>query len=133
MAMKGDSLYKINSPMENPSRHVKIDPRVAMTSPECQLEEELTRTLCDLKHEYRADIRDRDSLEKHFRGKFQALNHVKLSDGEFQRLLDEIIAPDVFTAAHTLRNRNSFTRDDGTPLNYTLVNINVWFLSSLPV
>jgi type I restriction enzyme R subunit len=25
-----------------------------------------------------------------------------------------------------LRERNSFTRDDGTPLNYTLVNIKDW-------
>lgn len=32
-----------------------------------------------------------------------------------KRLLDEIVTPDVFTAAHTLRNRNSFTRaDDAT-------------------
>src|SRR3712207_6975196 len=38
----------------------------------------------------------------------------------------DIVTPDVFTAAHTLRNRNSFTRDDGTPLNYTLVNIADW-------
>jgi type I restriction enzyme, R subunit len=29
----------------------------------------------------------------------------------------------VFAAAHTLRELNSFERDDGTPLNYTLVNI----------
>ncbi len=104
-----------------------------MTSPESQLEEELINTLCDLKYEYRADIRDRDTLEKNFRGKFQALNHVRLTDGEFQRLLDEIITPDVFTAAHTLRNRNSFTRDDGTPLNYTLVNINDWCKNTFEV
>jgi type I restriction enzyme R subunit len=36
--------------------------------------------------------------------------------------MDEIVTPDVFTAARTLRERNSFTRDDGTPLNYTLVS-----------
>src|SRR3546814_6621649 len=30
------------------------------------------------------------------------------------------------SAAHTLRHRNAFTRDDGTPLNYTLVNISDW-------
>jgi type I restriction enzyme, R subunit len=59
-----------------------------MTSPERQLEEELIKALCDLKYEYRADIRDRDTLEKNFRGKFQALNHVRLTDGEFQRLLN---------------------------------------------
>jgi type I restriction enzyme R subunit len=104
-----------------------------MTSPERQLEEELVEKLRDLKYEFREDIRDRDALEKNFRGKFQALNHVKLTDGEFQRLLDEIITPDVFTAAHTLRNRSSFTRDDGTPLNYTLVNINDWCKNTFEV
>lgn len=58
-----------------------------------------------------ADIRDRAALEKNFREKFETLNHIHLTNGEFQRLLDEIVTPDVFTAAHTLRNRNSFTRD----------------------
>lgn len=38
-------------------------------------------------------------------------------------MLDEIVTPDVFTAARTPRGVNAFTRDDGTPLNYTLVNI----------
>jgi len=104
-----------------------------MTSPERQLEEELIKKLCDLKYEYRTDIRDRAALEKNFREKFGALNHVRLTDAEFQRLLDEIVTPDVFTAAHTLRNRNSFTRDDGTPLNYTLVNISDWCKNTFEV
>ena len=47
-------------------------------------------------------------------------------DGEFARLLDEIITPDVFAAAKILRNLNAFTRDDGTPLNYALVNLKDW-------
>jgi len=97
-----------------------------MTTPERQLEEHLIETLRGLKYDYRADIRDRAALEKNFREKFETLNHVHLTNGEFQRLLDEIVTPDVFTAAHTLRNRSSFTRDDGTPLNYTLVNIADW-------
>ncbi len=104
-----------------------------MTSPESKLEETLIEKLRDLKYEYRADIRDRAALEKNFSDKFQALNHVKLTAGEFQRLLDEIITPDVFTAAHTLRERNSFTRDDGTPLNYTLVNVNDWCKNTFEV
>ena len=94
-----------------------------MTSPERQLEEKLIEKLLGLKYEYRPDIRDRAALERNFREKFEALNHVHLTDGEFQRLLDELITPDVFTAARTLRERNAFTRDDGTPLNFTLVNI----------
>ena len=82
--------------------------------------------LQDLKYEYRSDIRDRAALEKNFREKFNALNRVKLTDAEFARLLDEIVTPDVYTAAKTLRSVNAFTRDDGTPLNYTLVNIRDW-------
>ena len=104
-----------------------------MPSPERQLEEQLVAKLISLKYEHRPDIRDRATLEKNFREKFNALNQVKLTDAEFQRLLDEIVTPDVFTAAHTLRNRNSFTRDDGTPLNYILVNITDWCKNTFEV
>ncbi len=97
-----------------------------MTTAENQIEQDLIAKLKDLKYTYRPDIRNRAALEANFREKFQALNRVTLTDGEFQRLLDEIVTPDVFTAAHTLRNRNAFARDDGTPLNYTLVNISDW-------
>ena len=92
-----------------------------MTSSERILEGELISKLQELKYSYREDIRDRATLEANFREKFQQLNRVKLTDEEFARLLEEIVTPDVFTAAQTLRTRNSFTREDGTPLNYTLV------------
>ncbi|WP_123195922.1 type I restriction endonuclease subunit R [Pannonibacter phragmitetus] len=100
---------------------------------EKNLEEVLLAKLKDLKYDYRPDIRDRDSLEKNFREKFEQLNRVTLTDSEFQRLLDEIVTPDAFTAARTLRERNSFIRDDGTPLNYTLVNIKDWCKNSFEV
>lgn len=106
---------------------------MATTTPESQLEDQLVAKLQDLKYDYRSDIRDRAALEANFRQKFQALNRVRLTDAEFERLLGEIVTPDTFTAAHTLRNRNSFTRDDGTPLNYTLVNINDWCKNSFEV
>lgn len=98
-----------------------------------QLEYGFIGKLQGLKYEYRPDIRDRASLERNFREKFEALNRVHLSDGEFARLLDEIVTPDVYTAARTLRERNAFTRDDGTPLNYTLVNIKDWCKNSFEV
>ncbi len=101
--------------------------------PESDIEDALVSKLKELKYEYRPDIRDRVTLEANFRSKFEALNRVKLTDGEFQRLQDEIVTPDVFTAARTLRERNSFTRDDGTPLNYTLVNIKDWCKNSFEV
>lgn len=104
-----------------------------MNTLESGLEVLLVAKLQDLKYEYRPDIRDRASLEQNFREKFEALNRVRLTDAEFIRLLDEIVTPDVFTASRTLRERNSFTRDDGTPLNYTLVNIKDWCKNSFEV
>jgi type I restriction enzyme R subunit len=99
---------------------------MAMITPERDLEESLVTKLQDLKYEHRTDIRDRATLEANFREKFEALNRVTLTDGEFQRLLDEIVTPDVYESARSLRNREAFIRADGTPLNYTLVNIKDW-------
>lgn len=99
---------------------------MAMITPERKLEDSLVTKLQELKYEYRPDIRDRAALEANFKKKFEILNRVTLGDGEFQRLLDEIMTPDVYEAARLLRNRESFIRDDGTPLHYTLVNIKDW-------
>jgi type I restriction enzyme R subunit len=93
---------------------------------EQEIEASLIASLTELKYVYRAEINSRAALESNFREKFEALNRVKLTDGEFARLLDEIITPDVFAAARILRNLNAFTRDDGTPLNYSLVNLKDW-------
>lgn len=87
---------------------------------EANIEQELIDKLGELKYTLRADIRDRAALEPNFREKFEALNRVKLTDAELKRLLEEIVTPDVFTGAQTLRHRNAFIRDDGTPLNFTL-------------
>ena len=102
-------------------------------TPERDLEESLVAKLQDLKYEYRPDVRDRATLEANFREKFDALNHVTLTDGEFRRLLEEIVTPDVYTAARSLRNREAFVRDDGTPLNYTLVNTRDWCRNTFEV
>jgi type I restriction enzyme R subunit len=112
---------------------LNIHLKAAMSSDERRLEKELLDKLCSLKYEYRADIRDRAALENNFREKFESLNRVRLTDAEFKRLLDSIITPDVFAAARTLREINSFTRDDGTPLNYTLVNIKDWCKNTFEV
>lgn len=93
---------------------------------EQQIEEELIERLSDLKYTYRKDIRDRNALEQNFRQKFEALNRVKLTDTEFDKLLTEIINPDVFKSSSLLRKRNTFIREDDTSLHYTLVNIKDW-------
>lgn len=97
-----------------------------LTVREADLEMGFIGVLQGLKYQYRSDITTRAALEENFREKFEALNRVRLTDAEFARLMDEIVSADVFTAAKTLRSINSFTRDDGTPLNYTLVNIKDW-------
>ncbi len=104
-----------------------------MTTTESQIERDLIAKLTDLKYTYRQDIRDRDALEKNFRDKFEALNRVHLTDAEFARLMEQIISQDVFTVAKYLRERNSFERDDGTPLHYTLVNIKDWCKNTFEV
>lgn len=117
------SNFTYNQPVSKPSHSVKEE----------QIEYGFIGKLQGLKYEYRPEIRDRATLERNFREKFEALNRVKLTNAEFERLLEEITTPDVFTAAQTLRTRNSFIREDGTPLNYTLVNIDDWCKNSFEV
>jgi type I restriction enzyme R subunit len=93
---------------------------------EQDIEEAFLGKLRDLKYTPRPDLRDRASLEANFRQKFEALNRVRLTDAEFARLLDDLVSPDVFKNSVRLREKNDFTRDDGTPLSYTLVNIRDW-------
>lgn len=97
-----------------------------MSKKEAQIEEELISQLIGLNYIYRNDIRNSEALRNNFREKFERLNFVHLSDHEFDRLLSDIITPDVFKAPQLLRDKQTFIRDDGTPLNYTLVNIKDW-------
>lgn len=78
-------------------------------TPEAQLGKELLDKLRNLRYVHRTVIRDRANLGRNSRENFQALNSVKLMDGEFQRLFDENITPAAFSAVKTLRGTNSFT------------------------
>jgi len=100
---------------------------------EQQIEQDLIKKLGDLKYIYRPDIHDRAALEQNFREKFEALNRVTLTDGEFTRLLERMVTRDVYEASRNLRDRNTFDRDDGTPLTYTLVNIKDWCKNTFEV
>lgn len=94
---------------------------------EKQIEDNFIKQLSsDLKYSYRPDICDRETLEQNFRMKFEQLNRVHLTDSEFSRLLEEITDSDVYASSKRLRERNTFIREDGTPLQYTLVNIKEW-------
>lgn len=100
---------------------------------ETEIEQFLIDKLVSLKYTYRPDIQDRKTLEDNFRQKFDALNSVHLTDTEFSRLIEQIISSNVFDAAKMLRERNNFEREDGTPLNYTLVNIKDWCKNTFEV
>lgn len=93
---------------------------------ERQIEDIFIQKLKDLKYSYRPDINNRATLEQNFREKFERLNRVHLTDSEFNRLLEDITDSDVFLSSKRLRERNTFIREDGTPLQYTLVNIKEW-------
>ena len=97
-----------------------------MIQSEAQLEQQLLEKLQELKYTYRSDIRDLVSLEKNFREKFERLNYVTLSDAEFRKLLQDNVTADVFTVSKNLRQKQTFTRDDGTTFDYSLVNLRDW-------
>lgn len=103
-----------------------METSLRMTTKEQQIEQRLIAKLQELKYTYRPDIRDKAALEQNFRQKFESLNRVNLTDAEFSRLRDEIVTADVFVAAQALREKGKFTREDGTPLEYMLVNIRDW-------
>ncbi|WP_229839085.1 type I restriction endonuclease subunit R [Deinococcus piscis] len=100
---------------------------------EAELEQSFIDKLQELKYVYRSDIRSRSALEANFREKFEELNGVKLTDGEFTRLLEDITTPDTFQASKTLRTKHTMLRDDGTPLDYTLINIKDWCKNTFEV
>ncbi|MBJ6610267.1 MAG: type I restriction endonuclease subunit R [Candidatus Thiothrix moscowensis] len=104
-----------------------------MTTKENAIEQKLIEKLLNLKYTYRPDIRDKTALESNFRQKFEALNWVSLTDAEFARLRDEIITADVFAASQALREKGKFTREDGTPLEYMLVNLRDWCKNTFEV
>ncbi len=104
-----------------------------MMTKENKIENDFIDKLTELKYNYRPDIRNKEALELNFRQKFQALNRVNLTDNEFSRLLEQIINPDVFKTSKLLREINSFEREDGTPLHFTLVNIKDWCKNSFEV
>ena len=93
---------------------------------EAQLEQQFIEKLKELGYTYRDDIRDLDSLEKNFREKFEQLNGISLVDDEFNRLLQDNITSDVFTASKHLREKQTLVRSDSTTRDYSLVNLRNW-------
>ena len=69
---------------------------------EQDIETEFQQKLESLEYTNRPDIHDRASLEKNFREKFEALNHVHLTDSDkyqfdLLEILREVVSNDVVT------------------------------------
>ena len=89
--------------------------------------------LRDLKYEYRPDIRDRAALEANFREKFEALNRVNADRRRIPPPAGRNRHAGRFRPPGRSANHQRFTRDDGTPLNFTLVNIKDWCKNTFEV
>jgi hypothetical protein len=70
---------------------------------------------------------------QNFREKFEALNRSTSPMVSSPACWTRSSPPMSSAAAQALRERNAFTRDDGTPLNYTLVNIKDWCKNTFEV
>lgn len=69
---------------------------------EAELEKELIAALQGLKYEFIA-INNEDELYRNFRKQIDTINHIKLSDREFDRLLNSILGKSRFESAKNLR------------------------------
>lgn len=93
---------------------------------EAQLEQEFIKALEEQGYTYNEAIKDRSSLEQNFRRIFEKRNYCHLSDSEFARLKEMLTISDVFEASKLLREKNTFKRDDDTPLVFDLLNTKDW-------
>ena len=93
---------------------------------EAQLEKDFIESLKEHGYTYRNDIKDRANLEQNFRRIFEKRNYCHLSDSEFARLKEMLTISDVFEASKFLREKNTFKRDDDTPLVFDLLNTKDW-------
>jgi hypothetical protein len=59
-----------------------------MSRQENNIENDFIRKLEELGYQYRPDIKDNTTLNQNFREKFEVLNHVKLTNNEFKRILE---------------------------------------------
>jgi len=100
---------------------------------ENDIEKAFIDKLQTLHYTYRQDIHNAEARNNNFRIKFNTLNKVTLTDNEFSRLLEQVVSPDVFDVAKRLRSINTFEREDGTPLNYKLMDTENWCKNSFEV
>ncbi len=93
--------------------------------PELVLEEQLVAQL--QKQGYNlVSIKDEKELIANFKTQLEKHNHIKLSDREFERVLNITSKGSVFEKAKTLREKQHIVRDNGDNLYFEFINIEYW-------
>jgi len=91
-----------------------------------QIEERIITKPIEIKYTYKAEICDKEALERYFHKRFQQLNEVYLINVEPKCLKKEKINSNEFVYPKKFREKNTFERDGRILLNYTLVNLKAW-------
>lgn len=96
-----------------------------MSQSEAQLEESLVQLLTGLGYT-RVSISSSEELIGNLKRQLEKHNQVKLSDAEFERVLNHLDKGNVFDRAKTLRDRMALKRDDDSTLWLQFLNIEEW-------
>ncbi|MEL1249094.1 type I restriction endonuclease subunit R [Aurantiacibacter gilvus] len=96
-----------------------------MTQSEAQLEESLVQRLTGLGYA-RVSISSSDELIANLKRQLEKHNQVKLSEAEFERVLNHLDKGNVFDRAKTLRDRFALKRDDDSTVWLQFLNMEEW-------
>ena len=95
------------------------------TQSEASLENDLIDQLQTLGYE-KVRIRNEDDLVRNLKGQLEKHNRTTLSDNEFKQVLNKIARGNIFDKAKILRDKVSYTRDDGKTAYIDLINKIMW-------
>ncbi|MDR2284356.1 MAG: type I restriction endonuclease subunit R [Sphingobacterium sp.] len=89
------------------------------------LEERLVTQLQKLGYQY-VVVRDESTLLSNLKVQIEKHNNVKLSDGEFDKILNILNKGSVFEKAKILRQKQHIIRDNGDNLYFEFLNVEHW-------
>ncbi|WP_347923346.1 type I restriction endonuclease subunit R [Pontimicrobium sp. SW4] len=95
------------------------------TQPEYILEESLVQQLVDLGYK-KVVIKDEDALIANLKMQLEKHNNCSLSDAEFKQVLNHLSKGNIYERAKALRDKITYTKDDGSTGYLELINQIHW-------
>lgn len=95
------------------------------TQPEYILEENLVQQLVAIGYQ-KAVIKDENDLIANLKAQLQKHNNCTFSENEFKQILNELAKGNIYEKAQTLRNKLTYTKDDGSTGYLELINQIHW-------